>query len=80
MDDESSDGDYDEEMPIEIKVKRQEMNEWNKFCKEKISKIEKVWNRKLEDSSTGEDGSSDEDGEGDGNKSKEEEDDNLSDE
>jgi hypothetical protein len=36
------------------------MFEWVKFCKEKINKIEKLWNRKLEDSSTGDDdGSSD---------------------
>ena len=49
---------------------------WVQFCKEKINKIEKLWNRKLEDSSTGDDdGSSDQEG---SNKSKEEDDDNLS--
>ena len=26
------------------------MNVWAKFCKRKIDKIEKVWNKKLEDS------------------------------
>ena len=51
------------------------MFEWVRFCKEKINKIEKLWNRKLEDSSTGDDdGSSDLGG---SNKSKEEDDDNL---
>ena len=28
-----------------------EMNNWFKFCKEKVDKIEKVWNKKLEDDS-----------------------------
>jgi len=27
------------------------MTEWFKFCKVKIDKIEKVWNKKLEDES-----------------------------
>ena len=27
------------------------MNKWFKFCKDKIEKIEKVWNKKLEDES-----------------------------
>jgi hypothetical protein len=30
--------------------KHQKTNEWVKFCKTKVEKIEKVWNRKLEDS------------------------------
>ena len=60
MDDESSNEEDDEDTSIEVKVQRQEMFEWVKFCKEKINKIEKLWNRKLEDSSTGDDdGSSD---------------------
>jgi hypothetical protein len=32
-----------------MRVKRREMKKWLKFCKSKIEKIEKVWNRKLED-------------------------------
>jgi hypothetical protein len=28
------------------------MNAWFKFCKRKVDKIEKVWNRKLEEEST----------------------------
>ena len=31
--------------------KREEMTKWFKFCKDKIEKIEKVWNKKLEDES-----------------------------
>jgi len=29
-----------------------EMSSWFKFCKEKVDKIEKVWNKKLEEEST----------------------------
>ena len=29
--------------------KREEMTKWFKFCKDKIDKIERVWNKKLED-------------------------------
>jgi hypothetical protein len=43
----------------EQRTKRQETGEWIRFCKEKINKIEKVWNRKLEESSTGDDNDSD---------------------
>ena len=32
-----------------MRVKRREMKKWLRFCKSKIEKIEKVWNRKLED-------------------------------
>jgi hypothetical protein len=31
------------------------MNSWVKFCKAKIDKIEKIWNKKLEETTTGED-------------------------
>lgn len=30
-------------------VKRSELSNWFKFCKEKIERIEKVWNRKLDE-------------------------------
>lgn len=46
-------------MAEEVRHRRQEMGTWVKFCKQKIEKIEKVWNKKLEDTSTGDD--SDED-------------------
>lgn len=42
-------------MGEEIKQRRLEMNNWVKFCKQKIEKIEKVWNKKLEDSTNDED-------------------------
>lgn len=79
LDDESSDADPedDEDLTAEQRAKRQETGEWIRFCKEKITKIEKIWNRKLEESSTGEDDSDDQSGQAD-NKSQEEEDDNLS--
>jgi len=59
LDDESSDADPEEEDDLtpEQRAKRQETGEWIRFCKEKINKIEKIWNRKLEESSTGEDDS-----------------------
>ena len=54
LNDESSDGEIDEdEMTEEQRAKHRETSEWMRFCKEKIVKIEKVWNRKLEESSTG---------------------------
>jgi len=78
LNDESSDGDFDEEdMPEDQRVKREQTGEWLRFCKEKIEKIEKVWNRKLEESSTGEDDDDEHSGQAD-NKSQEDEDDNLS--
>jgi len=40
-------------MTEEQRAKHRETSEWMRFCKEKIVKIEKVWNRKLEESSTG---------------------------
>ena len=48
LDDESSsaDEDKDDEMAL---VKRSELSNWFKFCKEKIERIEKVWNRKLDE-------------------------------
>lgn len=49
FDDESSDAEADDEEE-ETKLRREEMNVWAKFCKRKIDKIEKVWNKKLEDS------------------------------
>lgn len=53
MDDESSE---DDEAPTEaMRQKRQEMDTWVKFCKAKIDKIEKVWNKKLEDSTNDDD-------------------------
>ena len=44
-------------------ARRVEMSSWFKFCKEKVDKIEKVWNKKLEEESksTGEDDPSSED-------------------
>lgn len=65
-------------MTEEQRTKRQETGEWIRFCKEKINKIEKVWNRKLEESSTGDDNDSDDQSGQADNKSQEEEDDNLS--
>lgn len=48
LDDMSSD--EEEERDDEASVaKRKEMGEWFKFCKEKVTKIEKVWKKKLED-------------------------------
>lgn len=47
LDDESSSAE-DEEDCVAIE-KRTEMANWFKFCKEKIEKIEKVWNRKLDE-------------------------------
>lgn len=44
------DSDVEEETK-ELVEKRQEMELWQLFCKHKIDKIEKVWNRKLEDTS-----------------------------
>jgi len=48
-DDEAHDVDRDAETLAEVKLKRKNMAKWLKFCKNKIEKIEKVWNRKLED-------------------------------
>lgn len=53
VDDESSD-EVAEEMNIEQITRREEMNNWMKFCKAKIDKIEKVWNKKLEETTAGE--------------------------
>jgi hypothetical protein len=46
-------------MADEVRHRRQEMGTWVKFCKQKIEKIEKVWNKKLEDTSTGDDSDDD---------------------
>lgn len=43
LDDESSGSEHEEVVESSPKIV------WMKFCKEKIEKIEKVWNRKLED-------------------------------
>lgn len=52
MDEQDSD-DYDEEDPdsvtVETVIKKHELQNWMVFCKQRINKIEKVWNRKLED-------------------------------
>ena len=48
--------DDEEENNDEDAIKRrEEMGDWFKFCKEKVEKIEKVWNKKLEDDSTKDD-------------------------
>ena len=36
-------------MTLEAQIKKHEIQNWMQFCKQKINKIEKVWNRKLED-------------------------------
>ena len=41
--------DDEEEEDESAATKRLEMSNWFKFCKEKVDKIEKVWNKKLED-------------------------------
>ena len=41
--------DDEEEEDETAAMKRMEMSNWFKFCKEKVDKIEKVWNKKLED-------------------------------
>ena len=63
-------------MTEEQRVKHNETNEWMRFCKEKIVKIEKLWNRKLEESTSDGDGDSGS-GKSD-NHEDENEDDNLS--
>lgn len=46
-DEESSEEEEDEA----AMARHAEMSSWFKFCKEKVDKIEKVWNKKLEDES-----------------------------
>ena len=53
LDDESSSAEEEDDV-IAIE-KRDEMANWFKFCKEKIEKIEKVWNRKLDERHRSED-------------------------
>jgi hypothetical protein len=53
LDDESSSA--EEEDDVVAIEKRDEMANWFKFCKEKIEKIEKVWNRKLDERHKSED-------------------------
>lgn len=48
LDDESSSAEEDPTDTEQVE-KRKEMSKWFKFCKDKIEKIEKVWNRKLEE-------------------------------
>lgn len=51
LDDADSDADEeDQSVDEEKREKMQELDEWERFCREKVTKIEKVWNRKLEDS------------------------------
>lgn len=57
LDDMSSDEEEENDDEASI-AKRKEMGEWFKFCKDKVTKIEKVWKRKLEDP-TGGDSSND---------------------
>ena len=71
LDDEDSDA--DEAMTPEMAAKREEMENWQNFCKSKIDKIEKVWNRKLEDTAESED-------ENQGKMSEKDDDDSLSNE
>ena len=79
LDAESSDGEADEdEMTEEQLAKHQEKAEWLQFCRNKISKIEKIWNRKLEESSTGDDDSDDNSDKRGERPEDEEDDDNLS--
>lgn len=49
MNDESSEEEQDEKVSEEVLQRREELGIWIKFCKTKIEKIEKVWNKKLED-------------------------------
>ena len=58
-DEESSEEEEDET----AMARHAEMSSWFKFCKDKVDKIEKVWNKKLEEESksTGEDDPSSED-------------------
>ena len=44
-----SSDDEEENNDEEAVKRRMEMGTWFKFCKEKVDKIEKVWNKKLED-------------------------------
>ena len=48
LDDMSSDEEEEREDEASV-AKRKEMGEWFKFCKDKVTKIEKVWKKKLED-------------------------------
>ncbi len=51
IDDESSDADEEDPAMNQAQVARhQQMSQWVKFCKTKVDKIEKVWKRKLEES------------------------------
>ena len=60
-DEESSEEEEDEA----AMARHAEMSSWFKFCKEKVDKIEKVWNKKLEEpdgpNSTGDEPSDPED-------------------
>lgn len=47
IDDASSEDSGDDELAS--LENRKEMAQWQRFCKEKIEKIEKVWNRKLDE-------------------------------
>ena len=50
LDDESSSADESEgEESIANAKRRQEMKHWFAFCRGKVERIEKIWNKKLED-------------------------------
>ena len=48
LDDEESSGEEESGADEEGESRREEMRQWFRFCKEKVEKIEKVWNRKLD--------------------------------
>ena len=65
----------DEEEEDEASVaRRMEMSNWFKFCKEKVDKIEKVWNKKLEDPDEPNDDNSEPDDDAENKKIQEEKD------
>ena len=47
LDDEESSGGEEDENPVNLE-KRSQLQAWFHFCSDKVDKIEKVWNRKLE--------------------------------
>ena len=51
MNDESSDEEQNDQVSEQEVQRREELGKWIKFCKTKIEKIEKIWNKKLEDPS-----------------------------
>lgn len=58
LDEEDSDGDLEEsQITWEMRAQKEELGRWLKFCKSKIDKIEKVWKRKLDETTGDEDSS-----------------------